>query len=245
VRMRASPVHAASLVDPASHPPQLLQLVHVKLNKYLIEYVVDCVSETVAYAMHPADPTRGPSPSPYRAPFTTFATTVLSRAEVSPATLLVALVYVFRARPHLSIALEQYALERVFLGALIVASKYTNDSTLKNIHWALCTGLFGKRDIGRIEREFLDVLDWELGVSEADLMAHHEGVVAAAERESSARSTRVKSTPHVVPHPKTHVRRPSMPELEPSSPQSSLASMSPRTPSSSSYPSSSSSSAAH
>ncbi|KAJ7268090.1 hypothetical protein B0H12DRAFT_1010092 [Mycena haematopus] len=236
--MRASPVHAASLVDPASHPPQLLQLVCVKLNKYLIEYVVDCVSETVAYAMHPADPARAPSPSPYRAPFTTFATTVLSRAEVSPATLLVALVYVFRARPHLSIALEQYALERVFLGALIVASKYTNDSTLKNIHWALCTGLFGKRDIGRIEREFLDVLDWELGVSEADLMAHHEGVVAAAERESASARTRVKSP---VPHAKTHVRRPSMPELEPSSPQSSLASMSPRTPSSGSYPSSSSS----
>ncbi|KAJ7303556.1 Hsp70 protein-domain-containing protein [Mycena albidolilacea] len=55
---------------------------------------------------------------------------------------------------------------RVFPGALIVASKYTNDSTLKNLHWALCTGVFEKRDVGRIEREFLDVLDWELGVGE-------------------------------------------------------------------------------
>ena len=37
----------------------------------------------------------------------------------------------------------------------------------------MCTGIFGKRDIGRIEREFLAVLDWELSISEADVLAHH------------------------------------------------------------------------
>ncbi|KAJ7848975.1 hypothetical protein B0H14DRAFT_2310368, partial [Mycena olivaceomarginata] len=95
--------------------------------------------------------------------FTAFARTVLSCAEVTPPTLLVALVYIARARPHLSIALE-----RIFLGALIVASKYTNDSTLKNVHWVLCTGVFEKRDVGQIKHEFLDVLDWELGVGEAE-----------------------------------------------------------------------------
>ncbi|KAJ7706817.1 hypothetical protein B0H17DRAFT_1192382 [Mycena rosella] len=54
---------------------------------------------------------------------------------VASPTVLAALVYVARARPHLSIALEEWALERVFLSALIAASKYTNDSTLKkNMH---------------------------------------------------------------------------------------------------------------
>ncbi|KAJ7154171.1 hypothetical protein C8R46DRAFT_1006125 [Mycena filopes] len=241
--VRSSPVHAASLIDPATHSPALMQLIDIKLDRHVIDYVVECVVETVDYAMgripsvtNPM-PTRGRSPqSPHTLKFTPFVQTVISRAEVTAATVLTALVYVARARPHLSIALEEWALERVFLGALITASKYTNDSTLKNIHWALCTGVFGKRDVGRIEREFLDVLDWELGVSESDLLAHHEGLLAASLR-SSALASRVvlKSVPaapvyHV--HVHTHTRRPSVPELEPSSPQSSLASMSPRTPAS-------------
>ncbi|KAJ7706792.1 hypothetical protein B0H17DRAFT_867022, partial [Mycena rosella] len=128
---RSSPVHAASLVDPANHSPALLQLIDIKLSRPVIEYVVDCVSETVDYAMSRTSPGR----THYHAKFTTFVSTVLSRAEVAPPTVLTALVYVARARPHLSIAVEEWALERVFLGALIAASKYTNDSTLKNVHW--------------------------------------------------------------------------------------------------------------
>ncbi|KAJ7154158.1 hypothetical protein C8R46DRAFT_961138 [Mycena filopes] len=240
--VRSSPVHAASLVDPATHSPALMQLIDIRLDKHVIDYVVECVVETVDYAMgripsvtNPA-PTRGRAThSPFIQKFTAFVRTVVSRAEVTAATVLTALVYIHRARPHLSIALEEWALERVFLGALITASKYTNDSTLKNVHWALCSGVFGKRDVGRIEREFLDVLDWELGVSESDILAHHEGLLAASLR-SSALASRVvrKSAPapvyHV--HVHTHTRRPSVPELEPSSPQSSLASLSPRTPAS-------------
>jgi hypothetical protein len=94
-------------------------------------------------------------------------------------TLLASLVYIDRARPHLHSGLEQWALERVFLGALIVASKYLNDSTLKNVHWAMCTGVFGKRDVGRIEREYLDVLNFELKITEDDLLSHHQGLAEA------------------------------------------------------------------
>ncbi|KAJ6563713.1 hypothetical protein DFH09DRAFT_920181 [Mycena vulgaris] len=234
---RSSPVHAASLVDPARHPAALLQLVDIKLSRQVIDYVVDCVAETVDHALG-RTPTRGRAPtrSPYIPKFTSFVRTVLSRAEVTAPTLLTALVYIFRARPHLSIAIEEWALERVFLGALIAASKYTNDSTLKNVHWALCTGVFGKRDVGRIEREFLGVLDWELGVGEADLMAHHVGLAFALAPEpvrapEEPVSAAVKLL--AVPRP-THTRHPSIPELEPSSPASSAASMSPRTPASSS-----------
>ncbi|KAJ6563700.1 hypothetical protein DFH09DRAFT_920165 [Mycena vulgaris] len=233
---RSSPVHAASLVDPARHPAALLQLVDIKLSRQVIDYVVDCVAETVDHALG-RTPTRGRAPtrSPYIPKFTSFVRTVLSRAEVTAPTLLTALVYVFRARPHLSIAIEEWALERVFLGALIAASKYTNDSTLKNVHWALCTGVFGKRDVGRIEREFLGVLDWELGVGEADLMAHHAGLAFALAPEPVRAPEPVSAAAKLlaVPRP-THSRHPSIPELEPSSPASSAASMSPRTPASSS-----------
>jgi hypothetical protein len=42
----------------------------------------------------------------------------------------------------------------------------------------MCTGVFGKGDINRIEREFLDVLDYELNFQEADLLLHHSAIVS-------------------------------------------------------------------
>lgn len=150
------------------------------MSRTLIDYVVDCVSETVDYAMGRPSSSRGRSSSrqEYHTSFLNFVTNVLTKAEVKVPVLLVALVYIDRAKPHLQIALEQWACERVFLGALILANKYCNDSTLKNIHWALCTGVFGKRDVGRIEREFLDVLDYELTLHESDLLSHHDAIMS-------------------------------------------------------------------
>ncbi|KAJ7148268.1 hypothetical protein C8R46DRAFT_1231285 [Mycena filopes] len=166
-------VHGASPVD-GTHSP-VLQLIRMKLTHPILEYFADIISETVDYALGRTSPT--PESAGTRAKFTDFVSLVVERAEVLLPTILAALVYVARARPHLVIACEEWALERVFLGALILAAKYTNDSTLKNAHWALCTGVFGKRDIARIEREFLEVLDWELGVSEKDILAHHNGLL--------------------------------------------------------------------
>ncbi|KAJ7286521.1 hypothetical protein C8J57DRAFT_1169310 [Mycena rebaudengoi] len=240
---RSSPVHPASLVDAATHSPALMELVDLPLSRPVIEYVVDLVAETVDYAMgRPAPPpaargrTHTRTRSAHLHKFTSFASTVLSRAEVSAPVVLAALVYIQRAKPHLHIALEEWALERVFLGALMCASKYLNDSTLKNVHWALCTGVFGKRDVGRIEREFLDVLDWELGVCEADLVAHHEGLL----------DMDMDTDAYLVPRTHGHKRRLSanVPDLTPSSPHSAASSMSPRTPLSLSSSSSSANSSA-
>ena len=55
--------------------------------------------------------------------FATLVHNVLYRAEVEFPTVLVTLAYLDRAKPHLQIALEEWANERVFLGALVVASK--------------------------------------------------------------------------------------------------------------------------
>ncbi|KAJ7809807.1 hypothetical protein B0H13DRAFT_556935 [Mycena leptocephala] len=220
---RSSPVHPASLVDPSTHSPELMQLLDIALSPPVIDYVVACVADTVDYAF--GQPSASPSQLPS---FTRFVSSTLSYADVAPATLLVALVYIARARPHLSIALAQWARERVFLGALIAASKYTQDSTLKNAHWALVSGVFGTGDIGRIEREFLEVLDWELGLREGDVLALHAGFAAAAASNSPSNSTvNVKAAESRILKDDTHVP---LPELEPSSPQSSAGSLSPRTP---------------
>jgi hypothetical protein len=82
------------------------------------------------------------------------------------------------------------------------------------VHWAVCTGVFGKRDIGRIEREFLDVLDFELSIREEDLMVHHDAIMTLV-------SPRQLS--HTIPNAP-------LPELDYSS-SSTEASLSPPTPS--------------
>ncbi|KAI9446568.1 hypothetical protein H4582DRAFT_1906658 [Lactarius indigo] len=193
-----SSVHKASLVPAATHQQALLELVDQKLSRPIIEYLIDSVVETGSA-------------------FATMVNNVVTRAEVEMPVILATLVYLDRAKPHLHIALEEWANERVFLGALIVASKYLNDSSLKNVHWAVCTGVFGKRDIGRIEREFLDVLDFELSITEDDLMAHHDSVMSL-----------------VLPtHRHSHgISSPPLPHLAHSSgsPSSTEASFSPRTP---------------
>jgi hypothetical protein len=108
----------------------LLLVVFFFLKSLIIflEYVVDSVVDTVDFAMgrKPASPSpRGKTASrrPELTKFITFVTNVLTRAEVTTPTLLAALVYIDRAKPHLHIGLEQWALERVFLGSIIVASK--------------------------------------------------------------------------------------------------------------------------
>jgi hypothetical protein len=104
------------------HIPLILTLIS-------IDYVVDCVVETVDFAMGRPSSSRGRSPSrrPEHAKFTTFVTNVITRAEITTPTLLASLVYIDRAKPHLHIALEEWALERVFLGSIIVASKVSSN----------------------------------------------------------------------------------------------------------------------
>lgn len=75
---------------------------------------------------------RGPR-SPLHTTFAEFATRVIHRSQVALPTILVALVYIERSRPHLFIELEQWACERIFLGALVVASKVCVDFTVWSV----------------------------------------------------------------------------------------------------------------
>jgi len=190
--------HPASLVSPAEHSTKLLQLLDLDITRgligmcppdqvyssvtdlYLLEHLVQSTVEVVDYALDiPSTSTRGRTTTrnSKHTEFTQFVSDIIERAETTVSDILVALVYIQRSRPYLSVQTEEWALHRVFLGALITASKYTNDSTLKNIHWAMVSGTFGKRDIGRIEREFIEVLDWDFSVTEADLLAIRDSLL--------------------------------------------------------------------
>jgi hypothetical protein len=60
---------------------------------------------------------------------------------------------------------------RIFLAAIMVSSKYLNDCTPKNHHWAIwARGVFDKEDIKEMECQLLGLLDWDLTISEKQLV---------------------------------------------------------------------------
>ncbi|KAK5959873.1 cyclin family protein PWA37_002943 [Arxiozyma heterogenica] len=60
---------------------------------------------------------------------------------------------------------------RLFLACLILSAKFHNDSSPLNKHWAKYTdGLFSCDDINLMERQLLNLLNWDLRVTEDDLI---------------------------------------------------------------------------
>ncbi|KAF9789773.1 hypothetical protein BJ322DRAFT_975719, partial [Thelephora terrestris] len=169
-------IHPFSLMQRDSHPESIYELLALKVDRGLVATIVEETVETVDYSLGLLTTSEGRSSTRTHKEkdFSKFVQRILQTAEVSNTDILVTLIYLRRARAHLSVDTEEWALHRVFLGALLLAHKYTNDSTLRNISWSYATGAFGMRDIGRMEREFLDVLDYELSISEADLLDLHQ-----------------------------------------------------------------------
>lgn len=138
----SSSIHPASLVDVSLHSPATLQLVDLALTDSLIgkrtrnvpvlcpcsplfgllDYVVQCTVEAVDFALDRVSSSSTPNVHRH-AEFTEFVSQVLSRSDVKASVILGSLVYIHRAKPYLSIGTEQWACERVFLGALILAAK--------------------------------------------------------------------------------------------------------------------------
>lgn len=86
--------------------------------------IADRVAETVDFAMQHFSPSTQCDEEPEkRATFNAFVETVITRAQITTPVIVTLLVYLDRAKPHLRIALAEWKLERVFLGAVIAASK--------------------------------------------------------------------------------------------------------------------------
>ena len=136
------------------------------------------------------------TPPPVPRSFLQLTLNVVHKSRIDISVVLVALVYLERVRPQFKISDERWACERILIGALVLAAKvtssrlpmhttpvsltrasilqYVSDYTIKNARWARWSGTFSKEDIGRMERELLDILDWNLSIAEGDVMAHHE-----------------------------------------------------------------------
>uniref|UniRef100_D8PXB2 Cyclin N-terminal domain-containing protein n=2 Tax=Schizophyllum commune (strain H4-8 / FGSC 9210) TaxID=578458 RepID=D8PXB2_SCHCM len=178
---RRTPVHPASQVDYALHTTAIVDLISLDITPAVKEYIVDVACDAVDLAIDdPASCNHSGAlwARPDKHFFSAFASNVIDNSGVAMPVLLVALVYLRRARGQLRIDLDEWAYHRVFLGALIAAAKYTNDTSPKAAHWSAYTGTFGRRDISLIEREFLGVLDFHLGITEDDILAHYDALLA-------------------------------------------------------------------
>ncbi|KAE9410898.1 hypothetical protein BT96DRAFT_969176 [Gymnopus androsaceus JB14] len=168
--------------SPAKHSPSpyLLQLLNIEISEFVIDYIVNYVSHVVEYSVD-VDTLRLDS----------LREKSFRKSSSYNVYSLGSLAYIDRVRPHLKISCSSnFASERVFLGALIVATKYLNDSSMKNIHWARIVRVYSdKDDVSRIEREILEVLDWELRLTEDDLLAHYDILILAAFPEVPVPST--------------------------------------------------------
>ncbi|KAI0051487.1 hypothetical protein FA95DRAFT_282289 [Auriscalpium vulgare] len=208
----SSRFHAASLVDPATHSRALLDLIDLPISRSLIECLIDEVVATVDAALDrpcPSSPSsRGRSRSRHdvsahvhsKLALHALVTDVLATSEVEVGAVLVALVYLarVRAKQHLHFHSEDRAYQRVFLGAIVVASKYLNDSSLTNGSWAICTDdEFSAAEVGACERAFLGALSFELGFTEAHILKHHAAIMAhvAPRRQRSYRTALPRFTP--------------------------------------------------
>jgi PHO85 cyclin-1 len=85
---------------------------------------------------------------------------VVKRSNVQTGTLLASLVYTARLQRKLVAVAKGLACtcHRIFLATLIVTSKYLNDTSPKNKHWARYAVIFSVPEINLMEKQLLFLL---------------------------------------------------------------------------------------
>lgn len=117
-----------------------------------------------------------PSPGEKSLPsLMTFISRLVRYTNVYAGTLMTTLVYLSKLKLKLPKNAQGLPCtrHRIFLSCLILASKFHNDSSPKNVHWATYTdGLFSLKDVNLMERQLLYLLNWDIRVSNEDMIQH-------------------------------------------------------------------------
>lgn len=160
-------------------PPCLVRQSERKVN--FVDSLVDSASQIVeiiwplSAVSHRADSTAG---SKGVLPLRTFIQETLRRSRTSYSTLQVALYYLIKIKPHVrefdsneqprerSLSRAMQCGRRMFLAALILASKYLQDRNYSARAWSKISGL-NTTEINQNELLFLDAVQWKLHIPEA------------------------------------------------------------------------------
>ncbi|OSD01761.1 hypothetical protein PYCCODRAFT_1468341 [Trametes coccinea BRFM310] len=189
----ASPatIHPASRIDAREHDPRVVEMVNTPISLGVLDYFLDFLVLAVASAM--IGPQLKLALGLKTIKTASFVHSFVWATKVATPTLLVALVYIDRIKSKLSIDCEDWICERLAVGALITAEKYLRDAGVKAEQWATCANI-SKADVNRIEREFLALLDFDMRVTDAHLLALHPDFMRAA-RADADRETRAAASP--------------------------------------------------
>ncbi|PSK60470.1 hypothetical protein B9Z65_620 [Elsinoe australis] len=184
---------ASTIPSQEQNAAALNHFIYLPVSQDMISYlavkatqVIRCEGTAKDASMPPTPPTTPPPGSSFEAGLPTveeFITSLVERSSVQVPTLMTSLVYLSRLQQRLPPVAKgmRCTVHRIFLASLILAAKSLNDSSPKNKHWARYTAVkgydgfgFSLTEVNLMEKQLLNLLQWDLIVREQDLYTHFE-----------------------------------------------------------------------
>lgn len=197
---------------PAQNAAALDHFIYMPVSKEMIFYLARRASEVIrCEGQTPIDKNLPPTPPctppenasgsyfPALPGVELFISTLVERSHVQVPTLMTSLVYLSRLQAKLPPIAKgmRCTVHRIFLASLILAAKNLNDSSPKNKHWARYTAVrgyegfgFSLTEVNLMEKQLLNLLDWDLRVTEDDLYRHLEPFLAPIRQWQSQEAAR-------------------------------------------------------
>ncbi|CCD22760.1 Pcl1p NDAI_0A06050 [Naumovozyma dairenensis CBS 421] len=177
----------------SSYSKALPILMKAPVTDDIIRFLTNATLKVLPASNYPSPPSSPNDEYQPRLPsLMTFITNLVRYTNVYTPTLLTTVCYLNKLKrllPKDATGLPS-TIHRIFLACLILSAKFHNDSSPLNKHWVKYTdGLFTLEDVNLMERQLLQLLDWDLRVSEDDLLIDLEMLLEPI-REDLERSRR-------------------------------------------------------